>query len=88
MTRRWKRWSVLGLTLGLVGLGSVSGAEHHEPHANASPQPGATPVARDRDPASGAPGIGVGRADGAVKSSGDEGGTAAGMPGNGPDVKR
>ena len=50
----------------------------------ASPSPAASPVARDRDPVSGAPEVGIGRATGNVKSSGDEGGTAAGMPGKGP----
>jgi hypothetical protein len=50
----------------------------------ASPIPAVTPVARQRDPETGAEEIGIGRATGAVKSSGDEGGTAAGMPGKGP----
>jgi hypothetical protein len=54
----------------------------------ASPHPAVSPGTAGTDPATGAPVIGVGRAHNAVKSSGDEGGTAAGMPGKGPDSGR
>jgi hypothetical protein len=52
----------------------------------ASPKPAVTPAAKtDHDAATGADEVGIGRSVGAVKSSGDEGGTAAGMPGKGPE---
>jgi hypothetical protein len=55
----------------------------------ASPTPATSPAAATQnDPASGAPEVGIGRSTGAVKSSGDEGGTAAGMPGKGPESGR
>ena len=47
--------------------------------------PGAPGVGSERDRESRAPEVGIGRSTGAVKSSGDEGGTAAGMPGKGPE---
>ncbi len=51
----------------------------------ASPTPDVSPGAvRERDRVSGADEVGIGRSTGAVKSSGDEGGTAAGMPGKAP----
>lgn len=53
-----------------------------------SPTPAASPGRRADDPVSGAPEVGVGRATGAVKGSGDEGGTAAGMPGGGAESGR
>lgn len=53
-----------------------------------SPTPAASPGRRADDPVSGAPEVGVGRATGAVKGSGDEGGTAAGMPGRGAESGR
>lgn len=50
-----------------------------------SPHPAVTPAAKTaHDPATGADEVGIGRATGNMKSSGDEGGTAAGMPGKGP----
>jgi hypothetical protein len=54
----------------------------------AQPTPAASPGKRANDPVSGAPEVGVGRATGNVKSSNDEGGTAAGMPGRGADSGR
>jgi hypothetical protein len=79
--------------LGSTLLVPMAGAEEHrkaDPHAKA-PHPAASPGAAgatETDPPSGAPVVGVGRAHNAVKSSGDEGGTAAGMPGNGPNNER
>lgn len=43
-----------------------------------------SPGTTERDRESKAPEVGIGRSTGAVKSSGDEGGTAAGMPGKAP----
>ena len=60
-----------------------------------APTPQVSPVhergpetgANEKEPKTGLPEVGVGRAMGAVKGSGDEGGTAAGMPGKGPTAK-
>ena len=50
----------------------------------ASPTPEMSPGTNQPDRATGADEVGIGRSTGAVKSSGDEGGTAAGMPGKAP----
>lgn len=69
---------------GAVGDGVRAGGS-----CAASPTPAASPGARAADdPVSGAPEVGVGHSTGAVKSSGDEGGTAAGMPGKGAESGR
>ena len=78
------RFGALVLTL---AVSTVAGAESSfdgkagEP----TPNPGATPALKKaHDAATGADEVGIGRSVGAVKSSGDEGGTAAGMPGKAP----
>ena len=86
----------MSLRLGVVRFGAIAvtvlcaaivGAnEGTMDSCAASPTPAKSPAAATKnDPASGAPEVGIGRATGAVKSSGDEGGTAAGMPGKGAE---
>jgi hypothetical protein len=58
-----------------------------EPDGPGAPERGASGL-RERDAASGADEVGIGRSTGGVRSSGDEGGTAAGMPGGGPESGR
>ena len=66
-------------------LGALAFAkEPTAPDHAGSPTPAPTPVARSSDPASGTPQVGIGRATGSVKGSGDEGSTAAGMPNKSP----
>lgn len=81
-----RRWCVrLAAVVSMLPLlGALAFAEQTAPDHAGSPTPAATPVARSSDPASGAPEVGIGRATGSVKGSGDEGGTAAGMPNKGP----
>lgn len=88
MTKR--RAVRIGATMGALIL-TVSTSALAEPNRmdggtrEASPKPAVSPAAKkDHDAATGADEVGIGRATGAVKSSGDEGGTAAGMPGKGP----
>jgi hypothetical protein len=53
-----------------------------------SPSPATSPGVSQHDRGTGEPEVGIGRATGAVKSSGDEGGTAAGMPSKGAESGR
>ncbi len=84
MTRRMAWW--FGLVVTTLPL--LAGPALADPAAGDGRMRGASPAAAStpgaRDPASGAKEVGVGRATGSVKSSGDEGGTAAGMPNRGP----
>ncbi len=81
----WRRYAVLALVAVTLGPVAARAAEHD--------RPGTAPTATPTDPRaverrgandrpSGEPLIGAGRSTNAVKSSGDEGGTAAGMPSN------
>ena len=79
----------------VMGVGILVPAAWAEQAKNAtpaaSPRPAVSPGTAGTDPASGAPAapkVDAGRAHNAVKSSGDEGGTAAGMPGKGRDSAR
>lgn len=86
MTRRSaRRLGVAMATLPLLDALAFAD-DRGSPDRGQAPAPAAasTPAARDSDSASGAKEIGIGRATGAIKSSGDEGGTAAGMPNKGP----
>lgn len=87
MRKRTVRLGALAVTLlampALANEGVMGDSVRAQGNRAASPTPAASPGARASDPASGAPEVGVGRATGNVKSSGDEGGTAAGMPGRG-----
>lgn len=69
----------------------VTGACAETPAPTPRPSPvherGAEAGRNEQEPKTGLPEVGVGRSMGAVKSSGDEGGTAAGMPGKGPNQK-
>jgi hypothetical protein len=82
-----------GAAVAVVLLAGTAGAEEtgkgmYQKADKASPAPAQSPGATTKsDPASGAPEVGIGRSTGAVKSSGDEGGTAAGMPGKGPESR-
>ncbi len=82
------RWPVrYGAMLLMVATAVVAQAEpdRMDGGTKESPRPAVTPAAKAaHDPTSGADEVGVGRATGNVRSSGDEGGTAAGMPGKGP----
>jgi hypothetical protein len=88
MTRRGiVRFGALALTLAMATAAAAESSWDGKAGA-ASPNPGATPAAKKaHDAATGADEVGIGRSVGAVKSSGDEGGTAAGMPGKGPNDK-
>lgn len=92
MRRGTVRLAVLAVTLlaipALANEGTMGDSVRAQGNRAASPTPAASPGTRARDPVSGAPEVGVGRATGNVKSSGDEGGTAAGMPGRGPESGR
>ena len=83
MSRR--RYAIVALVAVILAPTAAHAAEHDRPGA----APTATPIdpraverrgANDRP--SGEPLIGAGRATNAVQGSGDEGGTAAGMPSN------
>ena len=83
--RRAVRFGALILTLAVATVASAESSWDGKA-GEASPNPGATPAAKKaHDTATGADEVGIGRSVGAVKSSGDEGGTAAGMPGQGPN---
>ena len=84
MRRGAVRFGAIAVTVLFAGM--VGANEGTMDGCAASPSPARSPAAATKnDPASGAPEVGIGRATGAVKSSGDEGGTAAGMPGKGPE---
>ena len=84
MRRGAVRFGAIAVTVLFAGM--VGANEGTMDGCAASPSPAKSPAAATKnDPASGAPEVGIGRATGAVKSSGDEGGTAAGMPGKGPE---
>jgi len=69
----------------LANEGTIANSVLAQGNRAASPTPEMSPGAgTERDRASGADEVGIGRATGTVKSSGDEGGTAAGMPGKAP----
>ena len=91
MRRGVVRFGAIAVTVLLAGIvganeGAMGGSGRGQDGCGASPSPAKSPAAATKnDPASGAPEVGIGRATGAVKSSGDEGGTAAGMPGKGPE---
>lgn len=89
--RVWSTAATLALLAGgaSVTLPRDGHAETPRPTPQVSPvhERGPEAGAHEREPKTGLPEVGVGRAMGAVKSSGDEGGTAAGMPGKGPDAK-
>jgi hypothetical protein len=78
------------LCASLVGAneGTIGDSVRAQGNRAVSPSPAKSPGTAQNDPASGEPGIGIGRSTGAVKSSGDEGGTAAGMPGKGAESGR
>ncbi len=85
MNRGHVRYGAMILMLATAAVAQAEPGRMDGGTKEASPHPAVTPVAKTaHDPASGADEIGVGRATGAVKSSGDEGGGAAGMPGKGP----
>jgi hypothetical protein len=75
------------LTLTVATVASAETARMGGGPQVASPKPAVSPAAKsqDHDRATGADEVGIGRSVGAVKSSGDEGGTAAGMPGKAPN---
>jgi hypothetical protein len=77
-------WCAAGAT-----LVTDVGAETPRPTPQVSPvhERGPETGANEKEPDTGLPEVGVGRSMGSAKSSGDEGGTAAGMPGKGPDGK-
>lgn len=85
MRRALSLLGAVGLVAGVVGVTGV-GAEGTMAQDNraSSPTPMVSPGTTERDRESKASEVGIGRATGAVKSSGDEGGTAAGMPGKAP----
>jgi hypothetical protein len=92
MRIRHQRFAVaLGATaLWLAGgtlAAAPAGAETTAPTPQVSPvhQRGSETGANEKEPDTGLPEVGVGRSTGAAKGSGDAGGTAAGMPGKGPD---
>lgn len=80
--------SLLGgvaLVAGVVGATGVDARGTMAQDSRApSPTPMVSPGTTERDRESKAPEVGIGRSTGAVKASGDEGGTAAGMPGKAP----
>lgn len=85
MRRALSLLGAVGLVAGVAGVTAV-GAEGTMAEGNraASPTPIVSPGTTERDRESKAPEVGIGRSTGAVKASGDEGGTAAGMPGKAP----
>jgi hypothetical protein len=90
MRRAFSLLGAVGLLAGVVGATAV-GAEGTKANSvmaqgnrAASPSPMVSPGTTERDRESKAPEVGIGRSTGAVKASGDEGGTAAGMPGKAP----
>ena len=87
MRRGVVRFGAIAITVLCAGIvGANEGTMDTLDSCATSPTPAKSPAAATKnDPASGAPEVGIGRATGAVKSSGDEGGTAAGMPGKGPE---
>jgi hypothetical protein len=83
----------LGAPILVLALSTIAAAETNSfdgrNHEAASPKPAVSPAAKkEHDAATGADEVGIGRSVGAVKSSGDDGGTAAGMPGKGPEKPR
>jgi hypothetical protein len=91
MRRGAVRFGAIAVTVlfaGMVGAneGTMGDSVPGEGNCGTSPTPAKSPaVTTETDPASGAAEVGIGRSTGAVKGSGDEGGTAAGMPGKGPE---
>lgn len=90
MRRALSLLGAVGLLAGVAGVsavgaeGTVGNSAMAQGSRAASPSPMVSPGTAERDRESKADEVGVGRATGAVKSSGDEGGTAAGMPGKAP----
>ena len=90
MLRALSLLGAVGLLAGVVGVtgvgaeGTMGNSAMAEGNRAASPSPMVSPGTTERDRESKAPEVGIGRSTGAVKSSGDEGGTAAGMPGKAP----
>ena len=84
------RLGAMILTIGLAvpalaNEGTMANSVLAQGNRASSPTPEMSPGAGgERDRESRAPEVGIGRSTGAVKSSGDEGGTAAGMPGKAP----
>jgi len=90
MRRALSLLGAVGLVAGVVGVtragaeGTVANSGMAQDSRAASPTPMVSPGTTERDRDSKAPEVGIGRSTGAVKASGDEGGTAAGMPGKAP----
>jgi hypothetical protein len=82
---KMRRYVIAGVLVLALLPASARAAEPDRPAAapTATPtNPRAIEQRGETDPPSGENVIGAGRSTGAVKSSGDEGGTAAGMPSN------
>jgi hypothetical protein len=90
MRRAFSLLGTAGLLAGVIGVtgvgaqGTAANSAMAQGNRAASPSPMASPGTAERDRESKAPEVGIGRSTGAVKASGDEGGTAAGMPGKAP----
>ena len=90
MRRALSLLGAAGLLAGVAGVsavgaeGTTANSAMAQGNRASSPSPMVSPGTTERDRVSGSDEVGIGRSTGAVKSSGDEGGTAAGMPGKAP----
>jgi hypothetical protein len=82
MTLRRRSYAALAGLVLIFAPAAARAAEHPRPTVVPTATPTSPAASQQRDRPSGENLIGAGRSTNAVKSSGDEGGTAAGMPSN------